>query len=58
MSKGELPKLPYLDGPLSHPLYSKVGKRIIDLVLALLMLGFNFIGDGLREALAPKLDDM
>ena len=28
------------------------------IVLALLMLGFNFIGDGLREALAPKLDDM
>ena len=28
------------------------------LVLALLMLCFNFIGDGLREALAPKLEDM
>lgn len=28
------------------------------MVLALLMLGFNFIGDGLREALAPKLEDM
>lgn len=28
------------------------------LVLALLMLGFSFIGDGLREALAPKLEDM
>ena len=28
------------------------------IVLALLMLGFNFIGDGLREALAPKLEDM
>ena len=28
------------------------------IVLALLMLGFNFIGDGLREALAPKLKDM
>ena len=28
------------------------------LVLALLMLGFNFVGDGLREALAPKLEDM
>lgn len=27
-------------------------------VLALLMLGFNFVGDGLREALAPKLEDM
>ena len=28
------------------------------IVLALLMLGFNFIGDGLCEALAPKLEDM
>ena len=28
------------------------------IVLALLMLGFNLIGDGLREALAPKLEDM
>lgn len=28
------------------------------IVLSLLMLGFNFIGDGLREALAPKLEDM
>ena len=28
------------------------------LVLALQMLGFNFIGDGLREALAPRLEDM
>ncbi|MBR2215525.1 MAG: ABC transporter permease [Selenomonadaceae bacterium] len=27
-------------------------------VLALLMLGFNLIGDGFREALAPKLADM
>lgn len=30
----------------------------VGIVLALLMLGFNFIGDGLREALAPKLEDM
>lgn len=28
------------------------------IVLALLMLGFNFIGDGLREALAPTTEDM
>ncbi len=27
-------------------------------VLALLMLGFNFIGDGIREALAPTIKDM
>ena len=36
----------------------KKPKRILCAVLALLMLGFNFIGDGLREALAPKLEDM
>ena len=28
------------------------------IVLALLLLGFDFIGDGLRGALAPKLEDM
>ena len=28
------------------------------LVLALLMLAFNFVGDGLREALAPRIEDM
>lgn len=28
------------------------------IVLALQMLGFSFIGDGFREALAPKLEDM
>ena len=28
------------------------------MVLAILMLGFNLIGDGFREALAPKLEDM
>ena len=33
-------------------------KRLTSILLALLMLGFNFIGDGLREALAPKLEDM
>ncbi len=27
-------------------------------VLAVLMLGFNLIGDGFREALAPKIEDM
>ena len=27
-------------------------------VLAILMLGFNLIGDGFREALAPKIEDM
>ena len=38
MSKKDLPKLPYLDGPLSHPFYSKVVKRGIDFLLALLLL--------------------
>ena len=38
MSKKDLPKLPYLDGPLSHPFYSKVVKRILDLGLALVLL--------------------
>ncbi len=28
------------------------------LVLAFLMLAFNFVGDGLREALAPRIEDM
>lgn len=28
------------------------------IVLALLMLGFNFIGNGVHDALAPKLEDM
>ncbi len=38
MSRTELPKLPYLDGPLSHPFYSKVVKRALDLILALVLL--------------------
>ena len=38
MSKKDLPVLPYLDGPLSHPFYSRVIKRGIDLLLALLLL--------------------
>ena len=38
MGKTELPKMPYWDGPLSHPFYSKVVKRILDLVLALILL--------------------
>ncbi|MCR4876271.1 MAG: sugar transferase [Clostridiales bacterium] len=38
MKKEELPKLPYLDGPLSHPFYSRVVKRGIDLLLALILL--------------------
>jgi len=28
------------------------------IVLALLMLAFNFVGDGIREALAPRIEDM
>ena len=38
MGKSELPKEPYWDGPLSHPFYSKVVKRILDLVFALILL--------------------
>ena len=34
----ELPQLPRWDGPLSHPVYSKVVKRMLDFTLALLML--------------------
>ena len=38
MSRNDLPKEPYWDGPLSHPFYSKVIKRILDLALALILL--------------------
>ena len=38
MGKNELPKEPYWDGPLSHPFYSKVVKRILDFLLALILL--------------------
>ena len=33
-----LPEEPWWDGPLSHPFYSKVVKRAIDLVLAVILL--------------------
>ncbi len=38
MSRKDLPKLPYLDGKLSHPFYSHVVKRALDLLLALVLL--------------------
>ena len=38
MSREKLPEMPRWDGPLSHPLYSKVIKRALDLVLALILL--------------------
>ncbi len=38
MGKTELPKMPYWDGPLSHPFYSKVVKRALDLLLVLILL--------------------
>ena len=38
MGRTELPKEPYWDGPLSHPFYSKVIKRILDFLLALILL--------------------
>lgn len=34
----EIKEHPYWDGKLSHPFYSKVVKRVIDLVLALILL--------------------
>ena len=38
MSRETLPKMPYWDGPLSHPFYSKVVKRALDLILAIILL--------------------
>ena len=38
MGKTELPKEPYWDGPLAHPFYSKVIKRALDFLLALILL--------------------
>lgn len=38
MAKQALPELPRWDGPLSHPFYSHVVKRIIDFVLALILI--------------------
>ena len=38
MAKQELPELPRWDGPLSHPFYSHVVKRVLDLVFALILL--------------------
>ena len=40
--------LPYWDGPLSHPFYSHVVKRILDLLLALILIlrHFSFSSSG------------
>ena len=38
MNKKDLPVLPRWDGPLSHPFYSHVVKRMIDLALAAVLL--------------------
>lgn len=38
MSKQPLPELPRWDGPLSHPFYSHVVKRVLDILLALVLL--------------------
>ena len=38
MKKNKLPEEPYWDGPLSHPFYSKVVKRLLDFLLALILL--------------------
>ena len=33
-------------------------KRIISLILALLMLSFNLVADGLRDAIDPQMKTM
>lgn len=38
MSRQPVPELPRWDGPLSHPFYSKVIKRALDFLLALILL--------------------
>ena len=38
MGKQALPKEPYWDGPLAHPFYSKVVKRALDFLRALILL--------------------
>ena len=38
MSREPIPDLPRWDGPLSHPFYSKVVKRTLDFLLALVLL--------------------
>ena len=38
MSREPIPDLPRWDGPLSHPFYSKVIKRALDFLLALILL--------------------
>ena len=38
MKREPLPRMPYWDGPRSHPFYSKVVKRALDLLLALVLL--------------------
>ena len=38
MSRQPIPELPRWDGPLSHPFYSKVVKRALDFLLALVLL--------------------
>ena len=37
MSRQQIPELPRWDGPLSHPFYSKVVKRALDFLLALIL---------------------
>ncbi len=38
MRKKDLPEMPWWDGPLSHPFYSRVVKRALDFILALILL--------------------
>lgn len=43
MVKEPLPDLPYWSGPLSHPFYSKVIKRLFDFFLALVFFPFALV---------------
>ena len=38
MKRAPIPDLPRWEGPLSHPFYSKIVKRVLDFVLALILL--------------------
>jgi len=38
MGKSDMPEMPWWDGPLAHPFYSKVVKRVLDFLLALILL--------------------
>ncbi|NLB89764.1 MAG: sugar transferase, partial [Clostridiales bacterium] len=43
MTKKALPVLPYWSGPLSHPFYSFVIKRLFDFLFSLILLPFALV---------------